>query len=245
MAKDIRKIKEAIAQLMRIATDPNASEGEAASAMKRAHAMPEKYGLTADELKEASEDTFTSSNIPLTPKGHMHPVWRMLSIPVSNFVGCRVMMKADTAVTSEGGSQFYFVGTEADVEFANWLLHSFHDAMEKGWKNYTKYRMAAGNKQTIKMRRKQFTTGFGDVMRARLRDWGMRAEGSGTSLVPVKQKVSTEYGVERDFVEPITSAGSRAEGGDAGAAGSQAASNASTGRGMGRGVAAITYSGGK
>lgn len=119
MTTNREKLLAKVKALLSKTTQAGCTEAEAMSALNMAQAMMDAYEITEDELSDLKkEEAIVAETNTFDP----HNIRRNLAVWVSRF--------ADTKVWRDGGRTSHklkFCGTQADVEFATWLLDSLSE----------------------------------------------------------------------------------------------------------------------
>lgn len=119
MTTNREKLLAKVKALLSKTTENGCTEAEAMSALNMAQAMMDAYEITEDELNDLKkEEAIVTETNTFDP----HNIRRSLAVWVSRF--------ADVKVWRDGprnSHKLKFCGTQADVEFATWLLDSLSE----------------------------------------------------------------------------------------------------------------------
>lgn len=225
-------------KLLALATK-NPNEAEAAAAIDMLRERATAYGLTLDDIKNASEATteFRQSEDMFSAERGWAWCDRFLWEAMAVFT----CTKAGFAVDGDGDKVIRFYGHEVDVELAVWLRNTIKAAMAFEWSIYRDFVWS----ETPKRTRPGLSTAifsFHKEMAARLKERmeqavrTSEADPAGTALVVQKNALVEQKAALAGFVGAKWGTGkARAFDERAGAAGRQAGGRVDLGRSVGTG----------
>jgi hypothetical protein len=239
---DIAKIKDRLAALLKKARDNGSTPNEVEQAMAAAAKIMERYGVTEDDLRNASEEDFRHVRFNRDPGKDKHcPVLRYVGPAIARFVGVKIW------VCGGIDGEMNVLGMESDVELFMWMWKSLRQFMDDQWATYKRVevRDMGVTREELTALRVTFIREFCAAVANRLAKLGAQTGGAqtGTSLIVLKNQV-----VEKRLADMGISLGRgvKVNGngrGDyrAAAAGAAAGRAADIGRGVGQARAAIGY----
>jgi hypothetical protein len=242
---DIRKLKEKLAALLARARDAGSSEAEVEACLKRAEKLMAEYGLTEDEVRGATAESFRDYEIRVPEGREMHcPVVRHCAAAIGRMTGTVFYINSASGLGEK--SPIVCVGLEADVEYAMWLLRSLRNFMDDQWLEYRDWSLQACTRAELKAEKIGFIRGYCAKVTERInqmcfRDIDKGGKATGTDIVAVKaDAVDAELKRRGINLGRGRSLSGRGHGAASGAqAGAVAGGSASIGRGVGQSRVAI------
>jgi hypothetical protein len=211
--------------------------------MAAAQKIMDKYGVTEDDLRNASAEDFRHVRFYPDAGKTMH-------CPVLRYVGPAISRFAGTKLWVVGGikGEMNWLGMESDVELALWLWRSLRQFMDDQWEEYKRVevRDMGATRLELKELRIAFIRAFCTRVAERLNEMVVQHKAeTGTALVVLKNQVVEKRMADMGINLGRTVNSSGRGRGDARAhgAGYAAGNAASLGRGVGQSRAAIGYRG--
>jgi hypothetical protein len=152
----VRKLQS----LQNKSTANGCTEQEALLAAQKVAELLDKYGLSVEQLKlDTAEDECNAAAIDLGSKRRLHPVAVCMSA-IAKYTSTKTWYKI-------GGPsiEYTFFGFPTDVKIAGWLLTTFKEAMDNGYRGYFSTYTGTLHWKTV---RKAFMDGMSDRLNTRL-----------------------------------------------------------------------------
>lgn len=246
MAPD--KIKARLAALLARARDAGSSMAEVNACMDKAQALMAEYGFTeADVIAAKSADYVDHEIFVADGAKNFSPIDRYVGNAIAAFCGVKIYVASHPLQGGRGRNtnkrRIIYFGLDSDVELALWMRGALRQFMDDQWAEFKKYECHGKTIEHIKRDRIGFIQAFCTEVAKRLRNmaWRNDGEGSGKSLVIVKDKAATTELAKRDVVlhGRAKMKGGAAGSADGAAAGTMAGRAADVGRGVGAGGARL------
>lgn len=243
---DIKAIKDKLASLLARARDAGSSEAEVAACLNKAQKLMADYGVTEEDLDNATEESFRSYQWDIAEGRKAHdPVVRYCAGYIGRLTG--VVFYLDNTLNKGKTAPIIAFGMDADVEYALWLIKSLRLFMDDQWQYYRDWELGNCDRYTLKAERIGFVRGFCARINERIKEMQHRDQeqggvGTGTDLV-VKKSELVHRTLEERLGHRLGRGKSLAGRGKASnaamGAGYQAGNTASLGRGVGKSAIAI------
>lgn len=240
---DLNTVKARLAALLAKARDAGSTPAEVETAIAAAMKISEKYGVTEDDLNNATADDFRHVKFNPDPGRDKHcPVLRYVGPAIAKFTGTKLWVNGGIS------GEMNWLGMESDVELALWLWKSLRQFMDDQWAVYkrTEMRDMEVMRKDIAPLRIAFIRNFCFTVADRLNTMATREGGgteTGTALVVLKHQVVAkrldDMGIHLN--KNVSASGKGRADDRAAGAGRAAGAAASLGRGVGQTRAAIGY----